>query len=122
MKLDRTILRFLGFNTQGDLGPWTFYTSTSKGLVFYLKTPPDKPASYLQLHQRNQMRAAAVVWQTISQDLRDRWETAAKRAHLRITGYNLFTYFQFTRDEETINTIERLANLELLPITWDGAP
>ena len=58
MLKDTSILRYLGFNTQGDLGPWTFYTSKRKGLVFFAKAPPLEPPSLMQNHKRNKFRLA----------------------------------------------------------------
>lgn len=110
---NENLLRFLGFNTQGDLGPWTFYTSKDKGLVWFVKSPPLEPPSFLQFHQRNLFRAAARVWHGFSQSQRNAWLDAAESALLAVHGYNIFTYFQVTSDGSFIPTLERITGISL---------
>lgn len=107
------LYNFLGFNTQGDLGGFTFYTSTDKGLVWYPKAPPLKPASYLQRSQRNKWRLAAQLWRSLTTAQQKLWETAAKRAYLWITGYNLWIYCQTKPDFSILPTIERQSGITL---------
>jgi hypothetical protein len=45
---------------------------------------------------------------------RRNWEQAAKKAGLKITGYNLFTYWQLTHDRPTIRTVERQSGIPLV--------
>lgn len=116
MRRTEDILRFLGFNTQGDLGPWTFYTSKRQGLVFFVKSPPLEPPSPLQIHQRNKFRIAGMVWRSLTATQRKAWLTAATRAHLQITGYNLFVYYITRNDAPTIETVERLSQQDLIPL------
>lgn len=116
MKLDQTILRFLGYNATGDLGPYTFYTSKRKGIVWFTKSPPLEPPSPLQVHQRNKFRLAGHCWRALIPEQRAAWLAAQDGANLAITGYNLFVYYITTGDLETIQTIQRLTNLNLLPL------
>lgn len=116
MLQDTKLLRFLGFNTQGDLGPWTFYTSKRKGLVFFQKSPPLEPPSFLQTHQRNKFRLTAMLWAWLTLEQKANWELVSKRLSLRITGYNLFTYYVTTGDEEAIETVQTQAGIDLLPL------
>lgn len=109
------LTKILGFTVQGDLGGWTFYTSARRQLVFYPQAPPKEPASRDQTTMRNKFRAAAQAWNAQTRQHKANWQTAAKKAHLRITGYNLYTYWQTTRDTSTIATIERQTKLQLLP-------
>jgi len=109
-------VRFLGFNTQGDLGPWTFYTDKQKGLVFFVKSPPLEPPSLLQTSVRNKIRLAAYTWRSLSAAQRSDWETASKRCHLQIHGYNLFIFWILRREDAAIHTIERLSNIKLIPL------
>jgi hypothetical protein len=113
-----SLLKFLGFNTQGDLGPWTFYTSKRKGLVFFQKSPPLEPPTLLQIHQRNKFRLAAYIWRSLTQDQQERWSDAAEKANLRITGYNLFVFWICKQDDTAIRTIERHANIKLIPLEF----
>jgi len=117
MKTQSSILRYLGWNTQGDLGPWTFYTSKRKGLVWFIKAPPLEPPSPMQIHQRNKFRLVAATWRSLSAEQRNNWSLAARRAHLQITGYNLFTYYLTRNDPAVVRTIEQQSRVDLLPLT-----
>jgi len=110
------IYRCLGWNVQGDIGPLTLYTSKRRGLVYFPKSPPDKPASYAQLVQRNRFRLAALAWTKCTPDQRATWSHAALAARVQATGWNLFTYYQLTRNAPPIHTIERLSGETLLPV------
>lgn len=116
MRLDATrLFNFLGFNTQGDLGPWTFYTDARRNLVWFIKAPPLEPASYLQAHQRNKWRLATYDWRSLTAKQRNAWLAAAKRAYLRISGYNLFIYARTVHDPCTIATLEKQTGISLHP-------
>ncbi len=116
MRRMEDFVRFLGFNTQGDLGPWTFYTDKRKGLVYFVKSPPLEPPSQLQQSIRNSIRLAAYTWRSLDGEQQRTWETASKRAGLRITGYNLFVFWILRRDDAAIHTVERLSNVKLIPL------
>lgn len=115
MDADPSLFRCLGWNTQGDIGPFTFYTSKRKGLIFFLKAPPKELPSEWQIHQRNKWKAAAAAWAATPPLLRKKWQLAADRCHLAATGYNLWIYWQTTGDRAAIATIERHSRLTLLP-------
>ena len=117
MLRNESILPFLGWRTQGDLGPWTFYTNRRNRLVWFVKAPPLEPPSEMQTRQRNRFRNVAYIWQSLRPPVRSRWQRAAKRARLAITGYNLFTHYITQLDEPTIHTVERLSGITLLPLT-----
>jgi len=108
------LFQFLGWNTQGDLGPYTFYTSKRGALVFFIKAPPTCPPSILQTRQRMKFKALASYWKSITQVDRDNWEFATKKIKLNLTGYNLFTWYHTVGDRPTLATIERLANVTLI--------
>lgn len=110
------LFQFLGWNTQGDLGPWTFYTSRRGNLVFFPKAPPLSPPTPDQVHQRNRFRLAAKAWQALIPAFRERWNTAAVAAHLRIHGYDLWTYYHLTLDAPAIRTIENQTRIQLLDL------
>lgn len=118
MKTDSPIYRYLGFHATGDLGPYTFYTSRRRGLVWFVKSPPLEPPSPLQSHHRNRFKVCGYLWRAMSQAHRDRWRSAQARAHLSITGHNLFYYYISTMDRDAITTVERIAHLKLLPLEW----
>jgi hypothetical protein len=103
----------LGWNTQGDIGPYTCYTAKDKGLVIFLKTTPKEPASPAQLRQRAKFQLNAWAWHQLNQKARDAWNAISLRGRLRITGYNLFTYFLLTGDRAAIRTLELNTNTAL---------
>jgi len=107
------IFHFLGFSAQGDLGGWTFYTDKRGNLVFFVKSPPLEPPSYLQTHQRNRFRTAANKWRTLQPSERANWMLAAERAHLNIHGYDFYVYVQLRHDYAAAATVARQANLTL---------
>ena len=114
MTLDTTLFHYLGWNVQGDIGPWTFWTSKRGQLVFFPKAPPLVPPTKDQIHQRNKFKLVANLWNHLLATTRKTWEAAALAAHLRIHGYDLFTYYELTGDHDAIRTIERQTNLQLL--------
>lgn len=101
---------------QGDLGPFTFYTSKRKGLVWFLKAPPKKPPTASQVHQRNKYRIAAECWNALTQQQRRNWTRAAHDANLSITGYNFFIFYITKGTESYVQTIERQTGIVLLPL------
>lgn len=116
MKLAHQMLfRFLGWNTQGDLGPFTFYTAKNMALVFYLRAPPTKPPTPWQGQVREAFAAAAVTWSALPVATKALWELVTHRAHLRISGINLWMYWQLKQDRAAIRTIERQTGITLLP-------
>lgn len=112
------LVRWMGFNSQGDFGPWTFYTDKQRGLVYYVKSPPLEPPSLLQTSVRNAIRLAAYTWRSLSPEHQDDWERASQRAHLQITGYNLFTFWTLKKDDAAIHTVERLTRIKLIPLEF----
>lgn len=111
-RIDRALLTLIGYNTQGDIGPWTCYTNRKRKLVVFEKAPPEMPPSYLQLKQRNRFRRCARLWWFLTQTQRDNWELVSTRARLRITGFNLFTYWYLTDDNDAIDTLAHQTGTE----------
>jgi len=112
-RTDNKILALLGFNCTGDLGPYTLYTSTRHQLVFFARVPALNPASPAQAYQRARWIAAAKTWRAGPQYKRNQWELAARRAGLKITGYNLWVYTHVTRDRSILPAIERQTGIAL---------
>jgi len=102
-----SLFRYLGWNTQGDLAGWTFYTNKKKALVWFAKAPPLTPPTDAQLRQRNVFRLVSSAWRSFPPSRQARWRRAANAAHLGCGGYALFTYWLTRHDTSTIATIER---------------
>lgn len=107
-------LTLLGFNATGDLGPLTAYTSIRHKAVWFPKTNPLNPPSIMQTKMRNFFRLVATQWRALTPAQRNAWSTAARSGGLRVTGYNLFTWYQRTHDAATIETIERQTGIQLI--------
>jgi hypothetical protein len=113
----RELVPYLGFNPTGDLGPFTIYTSKRAGTVFYNRAPPLEPPSEWQTYVRNKFRLVAYLWRSMTPDKRAAWAQAARLAHLRITGYNLYVHMQVTGDRDTIASVSRVSGVDLLANT-----
>jgi len=105
----------LGWNMQGNLGPFTVYQNKHGKPVFFLTAPQKEPPSQARLTQRARFTAAATAWKTLDPAARNAWSLAARLARLRITGYNLWVWYQTKGDYPTIRTIERATATTLLP-------
>lgn len=108
------LLTLIGLQPTGDLGPLTAYTSARAKPVWFAKTNPLSPPSIMQTRMRNFFRLSAFAWRSLSQPQRQAWSRAAITARLRITGYNLFVWYQRTADAAPIRTIERLSGESLI--------
>lgn len=116
MKLSRqNILTAIGWNPTGDLGPYTIYTRHRGTPVLYPRAPPKQPPSRKQLYKRAAFTFAGRQWAALDPHRKQAWALAARRARLRISGYNLYTYYLISRDRPAIRTIERQSGLELIP-------
>lgn len=102
-----------GWNCQGDFGPVTMYTAADKGLVVFLKAPPRCPPTPNQTMIRGRFKRIATTWATLTQPQRDQWEELTIRACLRITGYDLFTYYQMRRDVSAVETLEHQTGIKV---------
>ena len=114
MQVPHRTRTLLGLNLTGDIGPFTVYTSRRAGTVWFLKSPPKKPPNVNQVRQRNRFRLAARAWQALQKGTRHDWNTAARRAHLRCSAYNLWIHWQTRRLPAYIRTIERQTGITLL--------
>lgn len=111
--VEPALFRFLGWNTQGDLGPYTFYTNKRGALVWFLKAPPTKPPTWKQRLQRARFAFAATLWRSMTPQQRAAWTKAAQRAHLKITPLNFFVYVHLRRDFAAARTVAHQAGVHL---------
>lgn len=113
-QVSKNLIKLMGWNTQGDLGGLTVYTSQRKKLVVFPRAPPLNPPSIDQIYQRQRIVAAARQWRMLPLEKRQAWLRAARRASLKITGYNLFVFWSTSHDDAKIRTIERQSGESLL--------
>lgn len=99
------IIDLIGLNAQGDLGPVTIYKSQRGRRIWFAKAPPEIPWTVGQIRQRTLFIMAGIAWQNLTADEKADYERAAKKASLRITGYNLWVHACVTQNVSYIETI-----------------
>lgn len=107
------IIDYLGFNAQGDLGPVTIYQSQRGARIWFAKAPPEIPWTVGQLRQRTLFQMAGIAWQNLTPTQKKDYELAAQKAHLRITGYNLWVHACLKQDTSYIKTIIHQTGVDL---------
>lgn len=112
--LNRKILSLFGLRPTGDFGPWTFYTNKQGIPVWFIKAPPTSPPTARQLFVRAKLSEFARYWTSLEEQTKIDWETAAKRAGLGMTGYNLFQWWCWHVDRAVLKTIERQSGIILI--------
>ena len=117
-----SIFQLIGVLTNGDLGPYTFYTSSRKRLVIFPKAYPKDPATYHQTLYRNRWRHAAARWHSLTAECRLRWKVMGKRANLTISGYNLYTFYILGKGTKTVETIQRQTGMNVIDETGPPIP
>lgn len=117
-----TLFQYLGFLTNGDLGPYTFFTSHRKRLVVFPKTWPKDPPTYHQTLYRQRWRHAALRWQRLPQSTRDLWRTMSLRANLNVTHYNVFLFYILGNHTQHIVTLQNLTGVDVITPTGDPLP
>jgi hypothetical protein len=117
-----SLFQYLGTNTNGDLGPYTFYTSHRKRLVVFPKTWPKDPATYHQTLYRNRWRHAAIRWHSLTPQTRADWRRLGKKANLTISGYNLYLAYILGKAAGTVRTCERLTGVNVIANTGPPLP
>jgi len=115
-----SIFQFMGTLTNGDLGPYTFYTSSRNRLVFFPRTYPKDPATFHQTLYRDRWRHAAARWQQLPQETKNLWAQLSKRANCTVSGYNLYLFYILGKDVKAIETLERNTQTDVQTPT--GAP
>lgn len=114
MKVPVNDLLLLGFDLTGDIGPLTAYTTNKGRAVLYPRASPLNPPSDAQVIQRDRFTEAAAAYAELTDDTKQKWQQAARRASLRITGYNLWTYYFIRRDKPCIQTICNQTGIDLI--------
>ncbi len=109
------MLNLLGFKVQGDLGGITCYTSKRDRVVWYPKAPPKMPPSDEQVRERDGFRRIGDSWAMLTVEEKAQWKEVATKAHLRISGYNLFSFWMLKHDLAAIKTLVRQTKV-LLPL------
>lgn len=112
-KLD-SYLHLLGLRIQGDLGPYTCYRSSQRGMIWYPRAPPMKPPSDAQVDQRDKWRDQIEDWTELTAAQRQNWMNLASRANLHMHGFNLYLWWRGSYDDTSIHTIERQTGVTVI--------
>ena len=113
-EIGTSLIGILGLIASGDLGPYTIYVSKRGNPVVFPKAPPTSPPTNAQILMRMKFTYAASQWQLLSHTDRAAWEAATLKCSLRLTGYNLWTWWIVKEDRPAIATIERQSRITLL--------
>lgn len=116
------LFQLFGTIINGDFGPYTMYTSHRRRFVIFHKTWPKDPATYHQNLNRNRWRQAGERWRNLPEPTKALWRTLAARNHCTVTGYNLFIYYMIDKDRRTIETLQRIARIDVINATGPPLP
>lgn len=117
-----SIWQFIGVLTNGDLGPYTFYTSHRKRLVVFPKTWPKDPATYHQGLNRDRWRHAALIWNNLSRSTRSAWNELATRGNCNVSGYNLYMHYIVGKGTKAIQTLQTNTGVDVITLTGPPIP
>lgn len=106
-------MRMFGLQVQGDFSALTMYTATNGDLIAFLKAPPRCPETANQRMIRERFKRIALAWHAMTRAQQCDWERVSMRANLRISGYNLYTYYHMRRDRGAIATLEQQTGIML---------
>jgi hypothetical protein len=102
-----------GFHLAGDIGDYTLYTDKNRRKVIYPFSPPHKPPSVLQLHQRTRFRTAVNSFLALPAEDRANLEEACRRASLVMGGCALWTSACLTNSNAALQTLALQTGLSL---------
>lgn len=114
-KPTRHQLSLIGLQPTGDLAGLTAYTNRRGRIIWFPKSPPKCPPTDNQIRQRMRWTLIAHAWTQLTQEKRDAWNLACRRAHLYMHGYHLWVWWSSHQYLPTIRTIERQSGITLLP-------
>lgn len=107
-------LNFLGLRIQGDIGHITCYRSSRRGLVWFPKAPPRKPASDLQNAYRAKWRAILDDWNAFPKATKAKWMAITRKASLSIHGLDLYIWWRCSQDDSIVQTLQRQTGITVL--------
>ena len=108
-------LNFLGLQVQGDIDGITCYRSSRGALIWFPRAPPKKPASPLQIWQREKWRGILDDWLELPAATRANWMLITERATLSLHGLNLYIWWRCSEDDSIIETLQRHTGINVLP-------
>jgi hypothetical protein len=103
----------LGFHLSGDIGDFTLYTDRNRRKVIYPFSPPHKPPSDLQVHQRGRFRTAVNLFLALPAEDRANLEEACRRSSLVMGGCALYVSACLRGQNAALQTLAQQVNLPL---------
>jgi len=102
-----SLLSWLGLVSWGDIAELTLYRDRYRQLVVYQKQYPKSIVPFFQGRQRDLFKIAVSNWKKLPNGKKQQWTLAARRASLRMTGYNLYIAATLIPDPPAIATLQR---------------
>lgn len=103
----------IGLSVSGDFGDTTIYTNRRGKKVTFPRSPPTKPPSPLQQHQRARFRQAQANWAALTPQQQRDWELVTMKASLCLTGQNLAIHYALLPEDDFLVTLERQTGIAL---------
>lgn len=110
------VISLLGLSIQGDLGPFTAYTSRRGKKVIFPKAPPLEPPSFRQQLFRQKFVTFGIEWASLSDDQRAAWKLAALHCDATMTGPGLMMWWLTTRDTRQLQNLIRRSGVTTLDL------
>lgn len=95
----------MALQVSGDFADLTVYTNKNGKKVAFLKAPPDKPPTELQIAQRARFKLAQAGWMALSHPIKNDYEEMCSRANVPMTGQNIWIHSALTNDAQAIQTL-----------------
>lgn len=108
----------LGLTVSGDVGGITIYTDRFGRKVAFPKSPPEKPPSAAQSHQRTRFTQAQAAWAALSAQEKACLEDAALKGGMVATGQNLYIKVALTNDTPALDTLAQQTGTILPPVPF----
>jgi hypothetical protein len=108
----------LGTWVSGDLGGYTIYTDRFGRKNVFEKSPPEKPPTPAQIHQRARFKQAQAAWRALTPQERDNLETATRRLSIPMTGQNLYLKAALRNMDSAVRTVERQSGIPLPTVPY----
>lgn len=99
-------INILGLQVSGDLGDLTIYTDRFGKKVAFPKTPPDKPPTSQQNHQRARFFLAQEEWFTQTEQVKKDLEDMCRLGNVPMTGQNLWISVALRGDFAAYKTLQ----------------
>lgn len=103
----------IALTVKGDLAGMTLYTDRLGRKVWFPQAPPKDPPSPLQVKQRARFQTCITNWNALSQTTKQTWENMSLKAHLVMTGHNLFIHVSLRGAFPLLATLQRQTGISL---------